>query len=210
MMNHPVKTTPRHVAELLGKFGTAAASGRETASPGEELFTRFRNSFSDINATLDYSNVNEFIRRFDWDRWEGTSVSRAAKKAKEKMLELLRAGCFQRNDYKFAAELILIFLGCRIGIGSNFVFPDLAKASNARFLQRCLYFILIQLLIDVPLVRDMFTDREKETIANMALFCAVYYGPYFLQTPIASRLQFCSILWLFYQFPTVLQDWTWP
>ena len=177
----------RHVAELLGKFSTSAASGRTSASPGEELFTRFRSDFPTINTNLDYNNVNEILRRFDWGRWEGTDVARAALKAKETLLELVRAGCFQRGDYKWAAELILIYLGVRIKPGSNFVFPDLAKASNARFIQRCLYFVLMLLLMDVPAVSNMFSAREQDTIADMALFSAIYYGPYFLQTTIASR-----------------------
>ena len=113
-------------------------------------------------------------------------MARAARKAKNILLQLVRAGNFQRNDYKFAAQLILIFLGVQIRPGSNFLFPDLAKASNARFIQRCLFFILMELLMDVPAVHNMFSPREQDTIRDMALFSAVYYGPYFLQTTIAS------------------------
>lgn len=176
---------------MLGKFATIAASGRNSKSPGEEIFTKFRSSFPSINSTLDYNNINQLVRRFDWDRWQGTDVARVAREAKETMSQLVMGGSFPRNDYKFAAQLILIYLGVRVRPGSNFVFPDLAKANNARFIQRCLYFILMELLMPVPAVTDMFDARDQEMIGDMALFCAVYYGPYFLQTTIASRYFFC-------------------
>ena len=131
--------------------------------------------------------MNQFIKRFDWQRWEGTDVARAARKAKDVLVELLMRGCFPRADYKFAAQLIVIYLGVQIRPGSNFIFPDLAKASNARFIQRCLYFILMELLMNLPAVHSMFSAREQDTICDMALFSAVYYGPYFLQTTLASR-----------------------
>ena len=139
-------------------------------------------------------------------------MARAARKAKETLLELVRAGCFQRGDYKWAAELILIYLGVRIKPGSNIVFPDLAKASNARFIQRCLYFVLMFLLMDVPAVSNMFSAREQETIADMALFSALYYGPYFLQTTIASRWLFSSsrYIWTVFFQSSVLPDMTSP
>ena len=181
-----------HVAELLGKFSTSAASGWTSASPGEELFTRFCSNFPSINTNIDYNNINELLRRFVWGRWEETDMARAARKAKEALLELVMAGCFQRGDFKWAAEFILIYLGVRIKPGSNFVFPDLAKASNARFIHRCLYFVLMLLLMDVPAVDNMFSAREQDTIADMDLFSAIYYGPYFLQTTIASRWVFSS------------------
>lgn len=114
-------------------------------------------------------------------------MARAAKRARDTLVELLRAGCFQRGDYKLAVEFILLYLGIQIRPDRNFTFPDLAKASNARFIQRCLFFVLMEMLMDVPAVQEMFTAREQDTIADMALFSSIYYGPYFLQTTIASR-----------------------
>ena len=164
-----------------------AASGKKSAAPGEELFARFRGNFHAINASIDYGNINEIVRRFDWARWEGTDVWRAALRTKDTMVGLVNAGCFVRGDYKHAAEFILVYLGINIRTNRNFSFPDLAKASNARFLQRCLYFVLMELLMDVPAVQRMFDVREQATINDMALFCSVYYGQYFLQTTIATR-----------------------
>ena len=175
------------MAELLGKFATTAASGRRSAAPGEELFTRWRTRFPDISANLDHVNLNHSMRRFDWARWEGTDVARTARRAKESMMGLLQARCFERGDYKYAAEFILLYLGIQIRDNVKFCFPDLAKASNARFIQRCLYFVMMELLMDIPAVQAMFSAREQETIADMALFSSLYYGPYFLQTTIASR-----------------------
>ena len=175
----------------MGKFATTAASGRRSAAPGEELFNRFRASFPDISATLDPTTINQTVRRFDWARWEGTDVARTAVRARATVGGLVRAGCFTRGDYKYAAEFILLYLGVNIQAGRKFVFPDLAKASNARFIQRSQYFVIMELLMDVPAMQGMFSAREQETIADMALFSALYYGPYFLQTTIASRYLSC-------------------
>ena len=64
--------------------------------------------------------------------------------------------------------------------GANFTFPDLAEVSNCRFLQRANYFILIALIIELPAVRDLFTLVDRRRIERLALFCALYYAPYFL------------------------------
>ena len=46
---------------------------------------------------------------------------------------------------------------------------------------------MLGLLLEVPAVRDLFSAEERGYIELMAVFCAVYYGPYFLTTPIACR-----------------------
>ena len=80
-----------------------------------------------------------------------------------------------------------MYLGVRVRDGASFMFPDLCEVSNCRFLQRANYFILIFLIIELPAVRDLFTLVKRTRIERFALFCALYYAPYFLQTPIACR-----------------------
>ena len=119
------------------------------------------------------------------------SATFAMRLLRKTLMGLLKAESFDRGDYKYAAEFILLYLGVQIRDNAKFYFPDLAKASNARFIQRCLYFVMMELLMDVPAVQAMFSAREQETIADMALFSSLYYGPYFLQTTIASRYFSC-------------------
>ena len=49
-------------------------------------------------------------------------------------------GAFYRGDYHHGAFLALLFLGLRLREGVVYRFVDLAKVSNARFLQRALFF----------------------------------------------------------------------
>ena len=160
---------------FLGKFATIAAAGRRSATPDEELFNRFRASLPALSANP--TSINQMVRRFDWARWEGTNVARRTWRAGEDCDEgqghrgeLVSAGCFTRGDYKYAAEFILLYLSVNIRTDRKFVFPDLAKASNARFIQRSQYFVLMELLMDVPAVQALYSPREQETITDMALF----------------------------------------
>ena len=103
------------------------------------------------------------------------------------MLESRNRGLFQRNDQRFAAYFILMKLGGPLPEGVLYTLPDLAEPSNSRFLQRMLYFGEIYLLMNVPAVRALFSDEERRLISRMSLFCTLFYGPYFLSTPIASK-----------------------
>jgi hypothetical protein len=42
-------------------------------------------------------------------------------------------------------------------------------------------------LMGLPAVHNLFSEEEQAQIAIMGIFCAIYYGPYFLTTPIACR-----------------------
>ena len=44
------------------------------------------------------------------------------------------------------------------------------------------------LLLQVPAVAWLFSEAEKDIIRRMALFCLLYYGPHFLTSTSASRL----------------------
>ena len=177
----------RHIAELLGKWATVGATGRRSTSPGDALFNRFRKAWPAISKDIDFGNLNDILNTLDWEVWENLPVAEAATKAREMVLDCRQRGLFQRNDQKFAADFILMKLGVRLQEGVTYTFPDLAEPSNARFLQRMLYFGEMDLLMRVPAVRALFTAEEQEVISRMSLFCTLFYGPYFLSTPIASR-----------------------
>ena len=177
----------RHIAELLGKWATVGATGRQTSSPGDVLFTRFRNMWPTLSQDINFRDLNAILNTFDWDQWEGHPVGEAARMAKKSVLESRNKGLFQRNDQRFAADFILMKLGVPLPEGVLYTLPDLAEPSNARFLQRMLYFGEMDLLMNVPAVRALFSDEERRLISRMSLFCTLFYGPYFLSTPIASK-----------------------
>ena len=68
----------RHVADLYGKFATNGATGRTSASPGEELFARFREAFADIRDTIDWTQLDGIITKFEWEYYAGTELAAAA------------------------------------------------------------------------------------------------------------------------------------
>ena len=127
------------------------------------------------------------LLKFDWDRWEGTDVARVARETLEELLKMQRSNTFDRGDYKHFVMFCLLFLGVKLGPNSRFRFPDLAQVSNARFLQRGLFFLLIFMLSFLPEVRALFTEEELLENERLAMISALYYGPYFLTSPIASQ-----------------------
>ena len=146
------------------------------------MFKRFREAFPSIRETIDFNNINALTTTFDWNFYEGTAVAVAAREAKETMCAALKEGAFYRGDYHHGAFLALLFLGVRLREGHTYRFVDLAKVSNARFLQRALYFVTIALLIEVPAVRSLYSEEERRSAQRLAMFSAVYYIPYFLET----------------------------
>ena len=172
---------------MSGSYATTAATGRKTSSPGNHIFSKFRKEFPAISKTIDYENINNIIKKFNWERFRGTEVGRKALEVRRTMVESLRSEVYKRGEQANAVNFIVLFLGVRVQDGAAFMFPDLAEVSNCRFLQRANYFILIALIIELPAVRALFTLVERRRIERLALFCTLYYAPYFLQTPIACR-----------------------
>ena len=113
-----------------------------------------------------------------------------AEETKNTLKELLRLGCFKHYDYKYDAEFALLYLGVRVYPGAQYTFPDLDKVNNARFTQKGLFFAMMELLMDLPSVSEQYSEVEKKHINDVALFSIVYYIPYFLQSPIASKFAF--------------------
>ena len=83
--------------------------------------------------------------------------------------------------------MALLYLGLTLRPGEVYKFLDLAAPSNARFLQRGLFFLIITLLMRIPEIHDLYTEEERRQIHNMGQFSALYYVPYFLQSVFAAR-----------------------
>ena len=109
---------------------------------------------------MDWPNLNDIVTTFEWDRWEGTEVGRDASEARDWATSWIQQAEETHRDYYRAAPfLILLFLGVKLRPGVVFKFPDPCKVSNARFLQRLLYILMIALLINVPVVASMFSEE---------------------------------------------------
>ena len=126
----------RHITELLGKFGLVGATGQTSTAPGDALLQRFRDAWPEISATIDYTTINDILTRFSWEQWEGTELEEHAREARETLGQAHLDGAFERGEYKNACFLILIALGTVLRSNTGFRFPDLARVTNARFLQR--------------------------------------------------------------------------
>jgi hypothetical protein len=133
-------------------------------------------------------NINKYSRKkvINLLRWEGSVVGAAALRARDTVCSLVDKHTFKRNDRMHGANLILMFLGVKLREGRVYLLPDLSEVSNARFFQRLLFFLMMCLLLDIPAVQNMFDDEEKRQIKLMAIFCAIYYGPYFLTTFVSA------------------------
>ena len=177
----------RHITELLGKFGMVGATGQRSTAPGDALLQRFCDAWPEIWSHIDYTTINDILVRFPWDQWEGTELEAHAREAREILGQAHLDGTFQRGEYKHACFLILMALVTVLRSNTGYRFPDLAKVSNARFLQRMLYFVMMFLLLQVPAVARLFSEPEKVVIRRMAVFCMIYYGPHFLTSTSASR-----------------------
>ena len=137
------------------------------------------------------------VERFNWEFYEGTAVATAAREAKESMKAAMLRGAFYRGDYHHATFLALLYLGVRLRPGVTYKFVDLAEVSNARFLQRALYFTMITLLLRVPAIAALYTEEEQRNIRRLGMFSSVYYIPYFLDTVHYARapLNDLQLIW---------------
>ena len=90
----------------------------------------------EISAKIDYTTINVILTRFSWEQWEGTELEEHAREARETLGQAHLDGAFERGEYKNACFLILIALGTVLRSNTGFRFPDLARFTNARFLQR--------------------------------------------------------------------------
>ena len=84
--------------------------------------------------------------------------------------------------YTDSLNLILIFLGVFL----QWSLPRPGAVSSARFMQIGVYYLIICLLLDVPEVREIFTDDEITEIEMMAEYCAIHYLPWMLLAKYAS------------------------
>jgi hypothetical protein len=184
----------RHVIELVPKRVLTVVTGKGSSSPGDELFERFRSNWNTIKPNLDYTTLGDQLNRFDNDKHQTTPYGAMVAGVTAWAAAAASTSFNSRSDYQQALYMICFYLGLPMPADTKYRFPRPIAVSNARFLQRCIYFLQMHLLMNVDEVADLFTDEEKLTIATMADFSAIIYGPHFLKCPFTTRCVFIIII----------------
>lgn len=87
---------------------------------------------------------------------------------------------FPIDDYRELCELIAVFLGATLS--NRFIIRPPGTDHHARFMSKAIYYLKIYLL------QNLFHLRPKEVkeVKRMAIYIAVFYGKYFLETSLTS------------------------
>ena len=174
----------RHVQELHAKHVALAVSGRETTGPGDVLFKTFSSAWDDLKDNIDLSQLS----KFDWTPHINTKLEVRAHSVLVWAKSVLSEKVFPRADYLQLAQLIVVWLG---GVVENFSFHKPKKVSPARFVQRAIYYITMELL---SYQYELFSQEEIEEIEVMAEFSAIFYGPWFLRSPLTASAPYNDLL----------------
>ena len=166
----------RHIHELHAKHVAFAVSGRETTGPGDVLFKTFSSAWDALRDDIDYSQ----LCKFDWTKHLNSKMEDKAHSVLIWAKSVLSEKVFPRADYLQLAQLIVVWLG---GVVENFSFYKPKKVSSARFVQRAIYYISMELL---SYQYELFSEEEIKEIEIMAEFSAIFYGPWFLRSPLTA------------------------
>jgi hypothetical protein len=164
-----------HVAELHIKHASTAVRGM-TKSPCDLLFKRFKEDFGNLNQ----SNV----KYWTWPANRDGFLARKATEDKHWTEDRLKKGTFPRDDYLELCELIVIYFGGRTG--RKFFIRKPGAHHHARFMAKrfapSIYFLKMFLLSDA----FQLSAKEKNMVERMALFIGLFYGKYFLESPLPA------------------------
>lgn len=114
-----------------------------------------------------------------------------ANEVKEWAGNCLKNNVFPREDYKELCELMAIFLGADLST-NPFSIRRPGADHHARFMAKAIYYLKIHIL------QNWFHLRPKEVneVKRMAIYIAVFYGKYFLQTSLTSSAPFNDLRFL--------------
>jgi hypothetical protein len=118
-------------------------------------------------------------------------MSSQANEVKEWAGNCLKKNVFPREDYKELCELIAVFLGADLST-SQFNIRRPGADHHARFMAKAIYYLKIYIL------QNCFHLRPKEVkeVKRMAIYIAVFYGKYFLQSSLTSSAPFNDLRFL--------------
>ena len=173
----------RHTHELHAKHTALAISGRATTSPGDTLFKVFANHYNELKDNIDLEN----LVKFDWNKWRGTFMEWRAQEVLTWANHAVCVEVFCRGDYKELLELIVVWLGEAV---SGFKIRKPKSVSSARFMQRGIYYLSMELL---SRQYDLFEEEEKVEISLVAEFVGLFYGEWFLRSYLAASAPFADL-----------------
>ena len=172
----------RHVTELEIKHFAGPITGRGTTAPGDILFKRYQEKFDTIRDSINYQNLNTF----KWPE-EGSFIYEKAKEVAELVQKMIEEDTFTRGDYKDLAVLVYVYLTGETDInGKRFRVSLPHGVSHARFMQRGLYYITLQLLGTQADYMN-YSEVERREVELLAEFSALFYTPMFLQSLLAAE-----------------------
>ena len=179
----------RHIVELWIKHYAEVVSGRATTCTGDTLFSRFRDGFDGIRGDINY----EILISYDWPEDDQSFLSKKASEALSLVKKYLAENTFIRGDYRELCVCVYVFLsGEKIINGKPFRFGLPCKVSHARFMQRGLNYIPLQMLGEQADYMQL-SEREQFEVEVMSTFVSLFYTPWFLQSSLTAEAAMLDI-----------------
>ena len=151
-----------------------------TKSPSRVIYKDFQNNWREIQEGA--KNLDQLLF-FNYDRDEfkvGTTFHTRVIDTKNFCETAWKRDCFQRGDYKALCELLVIYLGGHV---PGFQFKQPGAHHHARFMADCLYLLTMQL---TSKINSKLNKSEKDMLQMSTDFNVIFYGSYFLKSPIAA------------------------
>ncbi|KZR98007.1 Uncharacterized protein APZ42_006795, partial [Daphnia magna] len=170
LLNCPCR---RHIAECHIKRSQKKIGG-STTGPMYKLFSRFKEDYNSFQQL-----ITEEFEVLDYDEL-GPFMTSQANEVKEWVENCLKNNVFPREDYIELCELMAVFLGATLS--HHFTIRRPGADHHARLMSKAIYYLQIYLL------QNLFHLRPKEVkeVKRMAIYIAVFYGKYFLETSLTS------------------------
>ena len=179
----------RHIVELWIKHYAEVVSGRATTCTGDTLFSRFRDGFDGIRGDINY----EILISYDWPEDDQSFLSKKASEALSLVKKYLAENTFIRGDYRELCVCVYVFLSGEKSInGKPFRFGLPRKVSHARFMQRGLNYIPLQMLGEQADYMQL-SEREQFEVEVMSTFVSLFYTPWFLQSSLTAEAAMLDI-----------------
>ena len=179
----------RHIVELWIKHYAEVVSGRATTCTGDTLFSRFRDGFDGIRGDINY----EILISYDWPEDDQSFLSKKASEALSLVKKYLAENTFIRGDYRELCVCVYVFLSGEKSInGKPFRFGLPRKVSHARFMQRGLNYIPLQMLGEQADFMKL-SEREQMEVDVMSTFVSLFYTPWFLQSSLTAEAAMLDI-----------------
>ena len=166
-----------HIPELHIKTVAAAVSQRGSKGPKELLFGRLQSNWNKILDTgINYDDLSVLT-----ESQLSEDLLERAEEVKVFAEEVLSNETFQRGEYRQLVQLIYVYLGGHI---SSFKFATPGAYHRARFMSQALYYLKWALLMKQ--FGHLLSAEEALEVQEMAKFIALFYGQWWLESPMAA------------------------